>query len=145
MLEALHSTIAPQNPRWRRRIHDGAKNSTTASHEPGWHANDPRWRFTNHGGGVALHDSAAESTTAPKILRWRLTNRGGMKTIRVRVSRAAFVSTRSATAAKKPRCRRPERGGTIFFCDSATRATTAEKNRRLHKFFFACPRIYRSL
>src|SRR3954469_1029592 len=137
MLEALHSTIAPQNPRWRHRIHDGAKNSTTASHEPGWHANDPRSRLTNHVGGIAIHDGAAESTMAIKIARSRFTNPGGMQTIRVSVSRAAFVSIRSAAAAKNPRCRRPEPGGTIFFYDSATRATTAEKNRRCTNYFRA--------
>src|SRR3954467_3850421 len=96
-LEASHSTTAPQNPRRRRRIHDGAKNSTTAFHEPGWHANDPRSRLTNHVGGVALHEGAPESTTAIKIPRRRFTNPGGMQTIGVGVSRAAFVSTRSAT------------------------------------------------
>src|SRR3954469_21876990 len=140
MLEALHSTIAPQNPRWRHRIHDGAKNSTTASHEPGWHANDRRSRLTNHVGGIALHDGAAESTMAINIARWRFTKPGGMQTIRVGVSRTAFVSIRSAAAAKNPRCRRPEPGGTIFFYDSATQPTTAKKIAVAH-IFFAGPGI----
>src|SRR3954471_13188758 len=101
-IRAAQATLEASTPRQRRTIHDGAKNSTTASHEPGWHANDPRSRLTSHGEGVALHDSAAESTMAPKILRWRFTNPGGMQTIRVRVSRTAFVSIRSAAAAKNP-------------------------------------------
>src|SRR3954470_16721957 len=97
-------------PTFRSRTHNLRVRAATPPHEPGWHANDPRSRHTGHVGGVAVHDGAAESTMAPKIPRRRFTNPGGMQTIRVRVSRTAFVSIRSAAAAKNPRCRRPERG-----------------------------------
>src|SRR4051812_216350 len=129
--------MAPQNPRWRQKFHDGVsrtrvacKRSAFASHKPRWRHRTPRWRRRIHDGDknstMAFHEPGWHENDP----RWRLTNRVRLHSIR---------DSRKKSALPVPRSRWHD-----FFLRQPHTRHDGGKKSPLHDFFSAWPGIYRS-
>src|SRR3954452_3694553 len=131
-LAASHSTMAPQNPRWRQKFHDGVsrtrvacKRSAFASHKPRWRHRTPRRRRRIHDGDkhctIAFHEPGWHANDP----RWRLTNRVRLHSIR---------GSRKKSALPPPRARWHD-----FFLRQRHTRHDGGKKSPLHKFFSGQP------